>query len=70
MTIVFSVALIIIWLNVGIFAARAMNELDGSTPLEPMALPLRLIVIVFAPIGLLVFERHLFYSKAEPDNSI
>ena len=67
MTVVFAIVLSIIWLNVGIFAARAMDQLDGSTPLAPMVLPLRLMVILLAPIGLLIFERHLFYAKAESE---
>ena len=58
-------ALVVIWLNIGIFSARSMDELDGAAPLEEMVLPLRLIVILLAPLAMLVFERHLFYSKRE-----
>ena len=56
----------ILWLVVGIFSARSMDELDGAAPLEEMTLPLRLIVILVAPIALLIFERHLFYSRKVP----
>ena len=57
---------VIIWLNVGILAYKSTED-TGSDPLETMALPLRLAVILLAPIGVLIFERHLFYSKAEPE---
>lgn len=57
---------VIIWLNVGILAYKSTED-TGSDPLEAMALPLRLAVILLAPIGVLIFERHLFYSKAEPE---
>lgn len=57
--------LVVIWLNIGISAARSMDELDGATPLEEMVLPLRLIVILLSPLAMLIFERHLFYSKTE-----
>ena len=65
MTTFLILAMAVFWLNLGILAARAMNELDGATPLEEMVLPLRLVVILLAPIGLLIFERHLFYSRRE-----
>lgn len=56
-------ALVVIWLNIGILSAKSMDELDGAAPLEEMILPLRLIVILLAPLAMLAFERHLFYSK-------
>ena len=65
MTLALAFVFAVIWLNVGIMAARAMNELDGATPLESMVLPLRLVVILLAPIGFLIFERHIFYSRPE-----
>ena len=57
---------IIVWLNVGILAYKSTADL-GNEPLESMGLPLRLLVIILAPFGLLIFERHLFYAKAEPE---
>lgn len=56
----------IIWLNVGILAYKSTTDM-GNEPLESMVLPLRLVVIILAPFGLLILERHLFYSKAEPE---
>tara|TARA_Y100000296_G_scaffold26795_1_gene31477 strand:- start:10393 stop:10614 length:222 start_codon:yes stop_codon:yes gene_type:complete len=56
----------IIWLNVGILAYKSTTDM-GNESLESMVLPLRLVVIILAPIGVLIFERHLFYSKAEPE---
>lgn len=54
---------IIVWLNVGILAYKSTSDM-GNEPLESMILPLRLVVLL-APFGLLMFERHLFYAKAE-----
>ena len=65
MNTVIMIAVVVIWLNLGIFSVRAMNELDEATPLEDMFLPLRLLVIITAPVALLVFERHLLYSSRE-----
>ena len=56
----------IAWLNIGILAYKSTEDI-GNEPLESMALPLRLLVIVLAPVGLLIFERHLFYAKPEPE---
>lgn len=56
---------IIVWLNVGILAYKSTSDM-GNEPLESMILPLRLVVLL-APFGLLMFERHLFYAKAEPE---
>lgn len=71
MTIFLTIMFAIMWINLGVFAARAMNELDGVTPLDTLIIPLRLAVILLAPIMFLVYERHLFYSKAVPmDKSI
>lgn len=57
---------ITIWLNVGILAYKSTSDM-GNEPLESMVLPLRLVIILLAPFGLLMFERHLFYAKAEPE---
>jgi len=55
----------VIWLNLGILSYKATH---GSVlPLETLPLPFRLVALLFAPIGLLVYERHLFFDKAKPD---
>jgi hypothetical protein len=56
---------VVAWLNIGILAFRSTNDLV-DTPLETLSLPIRLIMILLAPIGLLIYERHLFYDKAKP----
>jgi hypothetical protein len=56
---------IILWLNCGLLAAKSMNDVYDAVPLEEMVLPLRLFVILIAPVLLLIFERHLFYSSRD-----
>jgi len=67
MTYVFVFCVVVAWLNLGILAFKSTNDLV-DTPLETLPLPIRLLAILLAPIGLLIFERHLFYAKAEPDD--
>jgi len=57
-------AVIIVWLNLAILADKSINELYDM-PLETLVLPLRLITLLLSPILLIVYERHLFYSKAD-----
>lgn len=57
---------IIIWINVGILGYKSTIDMGGDS-LESLALPLRLMIILLSPVGLLIFERHLFYAKAEPE---
>lgn len=54
----------IAWFNLGVLTCRSdMNFTAGS--LESMVLPLRLLVIFFAPIGFVIFERDLLFAKAD-----
>lgn len=57
---------VVIWLNLGILSYKASNDLV-DVPLETLSLPFRLFAILFAPIGLLLYERHLFFDKAKHD---
>ncbi len=66
MTTLWIIFCVVAWLNLGILVYRSTSDL-GHEPLESMVLPLRLLVILLAPLGLLIFERHLFYKKAEPE---
>ncbi len=63
MMILIGVMVLIMWLVVGVLAERSMNDLTGGSELPYMVLPLRIVVIVLAPIMFLVFERHLFYRS-------
>ncbi|RLA53804.1 MAG: hypothetical protein DRR42_03490 [Gammaproteobacteria bacterium] len=64
MTYIIIFAVIIVWLNLAILADKSINELYDM-PLETLVLPLRLITLLLSPILLIVYERHLFYSKAD-----
>lgn len=64
MTYIIIFAVIIVWLNLSILADKSINELC-DIPLEKFVLPLRLITLILSPILLIVYERHLFYSKAD-----
>ncbi|MBV0933594.1 hypothetical protein [Marinobacterium weihaiense] len=63
MMILVGVMVLIMWLVVGILAERSMNDLTGGSELPYMVLPLRIVVILLAPILFLVFERHIFFKK-------
>ncbi|MCK7543683.1 hypothetical protein MLC59_05820 [Marinobacter bryozoorum] len=66
MTYFLGFCFVVIWLNLGILSYKASH---GSVlPLETLPLPFRLVALLFAPIGLLVYERHLFFDKAKPDS--
>ncbi len=58
--------LVVAWLNLGILAYKPTNDLV-DIPLETLPLVFRLVAILFAPIGLLIYERHLFYAKPKPE---
>ncbi|WGL16271.1 hypothetical protein PVT68_16070 [Microbulbifer bruguierae] len=60
------IALAILWLTVGILAIRNTEDFDGITCLDETPLIWRLIIILFGPVIFLIYERHLFYAKAEP----
>lgn len=66
MTYFLAFCFVVIWLNLGILSYKASNDLV-DVPLETLSLPFRLVAILFAPIGLLLYERHLFFDKAKPD---
>ena len=57
---------LIAWLSLGLLSYKATNDLV-EVPLESLSLPLRLVAILFAPIGLLIYERHLFWDRAKPE---
>jgi len=57
---------LIAWLSLGLLSYKATNDLV-EVPLETLPLPLRLVAIIFAPIGLLIYERHLFRDRAKPE---
>ena len=67
MTYILITLAVIAWINIGYLAYNSTLDIGGS-PLETMVLPLRLVVIILSPIGLLIFERHaLFYPKSEDE---
>ncbi|KXS55508.1 MAG: hypothetical protein AWU57_70 [Marinobacter sp. T13-3] len=57
---------LVVWLNLGLLSYKATNDLL-DVPLESLPLPFRLVAILFAPIGLLLYERHVFWSRAKPE---
>jgi hypothetical protein len=66
MFIFLSLVTLIIWLTVGLLTSRNMDDaFGGAFELETLALPLRITSIILAPITFLIFERHIFYRKAE-----
>lgn len=61
----------LLWLCIGILAARYINSSAyGGSPLETMVLPLRLVVILTAPVVILIYERHLFFNKSTPEEEL
>lgn len=60
-----TVVLAILWLSVGILAIRNTEDFDGLTRLEETPLIWRWVIILLGPVFFLVYERHLFYTKAE-----
>jgi len=63
MTALLFIMFAVIWVNVGLIAARAENALDGLIPLDTVSVPVRLIMILIAPVTYLIFDRHIFYKK-------
>ncbi|PPK50041.1 hypothetical protein [Marinobacter persicus] len=57
---------LVAWLSLGLLSYKATNDLL-EIPLESLPLPFRLVAILFAPIGLLLYERHLFWSRSKPE---
>lgn len=55
---------VVAWLSLGIVCYNATNDLV-EIRLEDISLPARWLIILTAPLALLVYERHLFYRKAE-----
>jgi len=64
------IALAILWLNVGILAIRNTEEFDGITCLEETPLIWRWLIIVLGPVFFLIYDRHLFYAKARPEDDL
>lgn len=64
MNILIWILIAILWLNAAFRATREMNELDGDA-MEWITFPFigKVVVIIFAPILMLVYERHILETK-------
>lgn len=61
---IISILLLILWLNVSYYVVRDMNNVDGDA-FDWVTHPLWLkgIIIIFAPIILLIYDRHIWLTK-------
>lgn len=60
------IAIVIIWLNIGIRATREMNDIDNDAA-EWTTFPksLKILTIILAPILLILFERGVLETKSK-----
>lgn len=63
--IIANIAIIsILWLNVGVYAVREMNETDNDAAnWNSVPLWLKAFMIAIGPIALLIYDRHILDTK-------
>lgn len=66
-TVIFTIIVTIIWLNVCVYCVRTMNSIDNdAAEWDSLPLVVKIIVLLISPIAMLIFERHILYTYKGP----